>query len=111
MQKFNRATLVLITALLGSAAGATGLTNTSADYGYAALTAPVDRTIVVDASTKVVNVTNGETVEFKIDDQSVRWHFDTFHNEAVLDLSKIAPQAAQATSVRVYVAANPLYQS
>ena len=111
MQKFNRATLVLITALLGSAAGATGLTNTSADYGYAALTAPVDCTIVVDASTKVVNVTNGETVEFKIDGQSVRWHFDTFHNEAVLDLSKIAPQAAQATSVRVYVAANPLYQS
>jgi hypothetical protein len=50
-------------------------------------------------------------VEFKIDGQSVRWHFDTFHRESVLDLSKIAPQAAQAASVRVYVAANPLYQS
>ncbi|NML60067.1 CzcE family metal-binding protein [Massilia sp. RP-1-19] len=111
MQKFNRATFVLITALLGGAAGAAGLTNTGADYGYVALTAPVDRTIVIDASTKVVNVTNGETVEFKIDGQSIRWHFNTFHRESVLDLSKIVPQAAQAANVRVYVAANPLYQS
>lgn len=104
-------TVIAVSALLASTAGAVSLTNSSVNYGYSAPTVLADRTIVITPSTKSVNVTNGETVEFDIKGQTFRWSFNTFQREAVLDLAKIAPEGTPAGEVRVYVAANPLYQN
>lgn len=109
MKNITLNTVILLSALLAATAGAIGLTSTSADYGYSAATIPADRTIVITPSTKSVNVSNGETVEFDIQGKTFRWSFNTFHREAALELSKIAPDGVPVGSVRVYVAANPLY--
>jgi hypothetical protein len=108
MKTINPSILVLLSALVSGVAGANGLSNTSADYGTE-VAAPAARTIVITPSTKYVNVSNGEVVEFSINGKTLRWNFNTFQQETAFDLSKIAPQA-QAGNVTVYVTPNPLYR-
>lgn len=66
-----------------------------------------DRSIGVDAGTRWVNVTGGETIEFKVGGESFTWRFDTFSNSPVFDLREIAPAGALNRSITVYVSPNP----
>ena len=90
----------------GAYGGAAGAGNV---YGSAA-SAAAQRQIDVSASTKWINVVNGETVRFNVDGQSFVWNFGTLRGETSFDLSAIAPKNLQVPMVRVYVASNPLYR-
>jgi hypothetical protein len=110
----NKRTILLLSLGLASivqAAGASaaGLTGTSADFGVPVPTAVADRQIDVGTSTKSVNVTDGESVKFNVNGQSFTWHFDTFQQGTVVDLSKIAPPDAGVQGVQVYVAPSETY--
>jgi hypothetical protein len=63
------------------------------------------RIIDLTAPRKAVNVTAGETVEFRLTGHTVVWDFDTL-GTPTFALSRIIPDAP---AVRVYVAPNPLY--
>lgn len=72
----------------------------------------VDRTIIIDANTKHINVTGGETVRFVVGDSSFEWLFDTYATSPVFDLKAIAPDGVlDHQSVKVYVSPDPLYAS
>jgi hypothetical protein len=114
MLNFKRATIALAFAGLSTAtmlASAAGLSGTSADFGSRVPAATAERTIVLSAATKFVNVHNGETVQFKVNGQMFTWHFQTYLNESAFDLSKIAPAGVDVGHVTAYVAADPLYRS
>lgn len=71
-----------------------------------------DRTIVLDAATKWVNVTGGETVKFIVNGKSFSWRFDTNNLAPVFDLDQIAPAGMlSGQRIKVYVAPDPLYTS
>jgi plastocyanin len=109
---------ILSTAALGLAllagfahAAPTATTSTSAaSYGETARAEAADRTIVVKPGA-AVNVTNGETVTFIVGEKSFTFHFQTYSSTQSLPLAAIAPADVNAGSVRVYVAASPLYQN
>ena len=79
--------------------------------GRISYNASPDRTIVVDGSSKWINVTGGKTVRFVAGDQSFDWMFDTFLSSPVFDLGDIAPAGMIDRSVKVYVSPDPLYTS
>jgi hypothetical protein len=71
-----------------------------------------DRTIVLDANAKWVNVTGGETIRFVVAGKSFLWRFDTYSTEPAFELNKIAPAGMLGErAIRVYVAPDPLYSS
>jgi hypothetical protein len=114
MLNIKRATIVLAfaglsTVSLISSAHAAGQSRNAPDYGILVTTSAFDRVINVDAGTKYVNVTNGETVRFNANGQMFIWHFDTFPTETQFDLSKIASANVTLKGVQVYVANNPQY--
>jgi phosphate-selective porin len=80
------------------------------DIGTPAMNGTAGRTIVIDAHTRWVNVTNGETVQFDVNGYRFAYTFDAWSNVNVVDLSAIAPGDAMAPMVRVYIAANPASQ-
>lgn len=108
MLKLNAAALLILSAVAATGANATGLKGTDADYGVAVADSAASRTITVKPGAKYINVTNGETVSIMVGDQRFSWHVDTFPNQNVFDLSKIAPAGVQADGVQVYVARDPL---
>jgi len=76
---------------------------TAADeYGSPAPVQASQRTIVVDGSTRYVNVKQGETVTIRTGDTSISWYFDGIL--PVFPLSKILPIPAAGKPVQVYVA-------
>lgn len=95
--------LTIATASLGAAH--------AADYGQTVDNHFSQRVIDLDAGTKYVNVTNGETVQFVQQGKSFTFHFETYPNVTEVDLKKIAPAGFDAGAVEVYVATNPLYRS
>lgn len=71
-----------------------------------------DRTIVLGADAKWVNVTGGETIRFVVGGKSFSWRFDTYSTSPVFELDKIAPAGMLGgQSIKVYVAADPLSTS
>lgn len=71
----------------------------------------VDRTIVIGADTKHVNVAGGETVKFTVGDKSFEWLFDTYEASRVFDLREIAPEGVIGNQhVKVYLSPDPTYQ-
>lgn len=112
MFKINRAAIALSIglAISAGAASAADVVGSPAQYGRHALTANATREIVIDAKTKWVNVTNGETVHFIKDDKSFTWRFDVLGDETSFRLSQIAPADFNVEGLRVYVAANPSYR-
>lgn len=78
--------------------------NQLARYGYTSSGA-VARVVIVDSSTKYLNVTRLETVQIKVGGKDVTWMFDTL-GTAPFPLSKIIPGAEGVT---VYVVENPAY--
>ncbi|TFW29471.1 CzcE family metal-binding protein [Duganella callida] len=95
---------------LTGAAHAAPPSGTAADYGVAVPAAAAQRAITINADTKWVNVTDGETVRFDVNGQSFTWHFSTYPQISSFDLARIAPAGVTAGSVRVYIATNPLYR-
>ena len=109
MKKSTIAAISLLTVLFSGVASANSLSNTAADFGNRVQAQSSDRTIVINADTKYVNVVDGETVQFSVNGQTFAFNFNTVLGETVCDLSKIVPEGVQVRSVRVFVAANPLY--
>jgi hypothetical protein len=86
------AALVLVAPLLVANATASGL--------------GVDRTIVIDSSTRWVNVNGGDVIRFIANGQSFDYRFNSYTQSHVYDLGKIAPTGALNRSVKVYVSAD-----
>ncbi|CDG83635.1 CzcE family metal-binding protein [Janthinobacterium agaricidamnosum] len=109
MRKSFRA--AILCAALPASFAASAQTNTvhDAPYGSAAPASAAQRQVSITPDTASVNVSNGETVEFKLNGGSFTYHFATLRREASFDLAQIAPAGAASGKVTVYVAANPLY--
>ncbi len=73
----------------------------TAVLGDAVPDSPTARTIVITPDTRSVDVQFGETVVFSINDTRFAWQFYTPARS--FDLNQIAPAAALAKTVRVYV--------
>lgn len=92
----------MLLASLFAGASASAFALTSADqYGSAAGSQFTQRTIVIDGSTRYLNVQHGETITIRDGDTTISWHFDGI--DGAFDLSKILP-AASGQKVEVYVA-------
>ncbi|WP_020653706.1 CzcE family metal-binding protein [Massilia niastensis] len=109
MLNLNKAAVLILSAVLASAASAAGMTGTSADYGRAVADASYDRVVTIKPGMKYANITDGETVKFEIDGKSFTWSVHTYPNQNSFQLSRIAPADIDASGVTVYVAPNPLY--
>src|SRR5258706_585978 len=95
--------LVAVVALALSAASLSAFAVTSTDrYGEAATPAAAQRTIVIGANTRSVNVNHGEVVKFVANGQEFTWDFDGVPQ--AFDLKQVAPQGALDHDVRVYIA-------
>jgi hypothetical protein len=69
----------------------------------------VDRTIVIDSSTRSVHVDGGDVVRFSANGQSFDYRFNSYTHSRVYDLGQIAPAGALNGSVKVYVTADDRY--
>lgn len=71
-----------------------------------------DRTIVLGAGAKWVNVTGGETIRFVVGGKSFAWRFDTYSTSPAFELDKIAPAGMlDGRSIKVYVSPDPRHTS
>src|SRR5437773_3668857 len=97
-------TLVKAVAVLAlSAASLSAFALTDADrYGETATPVTAQRTIVIGANTRSVNVNHGEVVKFVANGQEFAWDFDGVPQS--FDLRQVAPQGALDHDVRVYIA-------
>ncbi|MGZ5902639.1 MAG: CzcE family metal-binding protein, partial [Reyranella sp.] len=87
MNATTRALLVPLLAILAFAtAHAAPRIEPSADYGKVVASKAADKSVRIDASTRYVNVADGETVRFEIDQQAFTFAFDTYPGEQSLDL-------------------------
>lgn len=78
------------------------------DAGMVVNTHAPNRTIVVDANTRSINVTDGETVQFDVGGQRFSYAFNAWNSIDSVPLSAIVPNGVTAPKVRVYIAQNPL---
>lgn len=66
------------------------------------------RVVDIKPDTRWVNVTNGDTVTFNVDNQAFTWNFSLYHGEGAVKLGSIMPADlhadAHAEKVVVYVA-------
>ena len=109
MLNTHRSALAILCAILATSASAAGPTGTAADYGTPAHHGAAQRTIELQADTRHINVTRGETVTIARAGQRFTWHVQTFNNKTVFALSAIAPKDMPVDGIQVYVAGNPLY--
>lgn len=91
----------LFVSVLFASASAFAITP-SDQYGEAVATNAVQRTVIVDSTTRYINVAHGETVTIRDGDKSVQWCFDGLSGS--FPLSTILPSAAGDKPVHVYVA-------
>lgn len=113
MNKLTRTLALTIAAGAAFAAGTAGAMprpQAPMDYGRVIMSDTADRDVVVDASTRWVNVTNGQTVRFNVGGRQFTFAFDAWPSAGSVPLSVIAPKGVTVPDVRVYIAANPLYQ-
>lgn len=110
--KFKR-TLVIAASFAAATLAAAGAQAAPASqrYGEAVQGGAPDRSVTLTASTKYVNVTDGQTIRFNADGKTFEWHFDTLSGSPNFDLSAIAPKDVDVSGVRVYVDENPLYRN
>jgi hypothetical protein len=110
--KATRTHLVSLIALAAVVASAPGLANhpsVSPFYGSPVhgSAKSLDRSIAIDSSTRWVNVTGGETIQFRVGGESFLWHFDTYNYSPVFDLREIAPGGSIDRPIKVYVSPHP----
>ena len=110
MTPLTRTLALSILALAASTAGATPRPSMPMDFGRIVMSDTADRDVTVDASTRWVNVTNGQTVRFDVGGQRFTFTFDAWPTTDSIPLSAIAPKGVAVPDVRVYIAPNPLYQ-
>jgi uncharacterized cupredoxin-like copper-binding protein len=80
-------------------------TVTEADVlGHPAQLAAAQRTIVINAKTKWVNVKHGETVRFVAGGQEFTWDFDGMSSS--FELNRVAPAGALGRKVTAYISPN-----
>ncbi|MFT5643041.1 MAG: hypothetical protein ACI83P_000577 [Janthinobacterium sp.] len=77
-------------------------------FGDAAPVSAATRTIVITSSTKYVNVTAGETINFIVGDKSFAWTFDGTSHSA-FNLERVSPANLINNKIVVYIAPNTLY--
>src|SRR5260221_12404834 len=99
MKTLEKAVAVL--ALPAGSLSAVALTNADR-YGEAAPPAAAERTIVIGANTRFVNVNHGEIVKFVANGQEFAWDFDALPQ--VFDLKQVALQGAIDHRVGVHLA-------
>jgi heavy-metal resistance protein CzcE len=103
MEKTVKLFASTIAALTLSAMSLSAVAMTNADlYGEAASPAVAERTIVIGANTRFVNVNHGEIVKFVANGKEFAWDFDGLPQS--FDLKQVAPQGAIDHNVRVYIA-------
>lgn len=78
-------------------------------YGYPARAGSADRVIEIRRGRKLVTVTNGETILFKVYGKAFAWKFESVPGHANFDLEEIAPQDVDVRGIRVYCVPD-LYQ-
>ncbi len=80
-------------------------TVTEADVlGHAAQLSAAERTIVINAKTKWVNVKHGEVVRFVAGGQEFTWAFDGMSSS--FELNRVAPAGTLGREVTAYIAPN-----
>ena len=80
-------------------------TVTEADVlGHPAQLLAAERTIVINAKTKWVNVKHGEVVRFVAGGQEFTWAFDGM--SSAFELNRIAPAGALGREVTAYISPN-----
>src|SRR5258708_36551860 len=95
--------LKAVAALALSAASLSAFALTNADlYGEAASPAAAERTIVIGANTRFVNVNHGEIVKFVANGREFAWDFDGVPQ--AFDLKQVPPPGAIDHTGRVYIA-------
>lgn len=110
MTKLTRTLALSILALAAFATSTAGAMPRPMDAGRVIMSDTADRDVAVDASTRWVNVTNGQTVRFTVGGQHFTFMFDAWPSTDSVPLSAIAPKGVTVPDVRVYIAPNPLYQ-
>jgi hypothetical protein len=108
--RMTKLTRTLALSILALAAGTAGAMPRPMDAGRVVMSDTADRDVAVDASTRWVNVTNGQTVRFTVGGQHFTYVFDAWPSTDSVPLSAIAPKGVSVPDVRVYIAPNPLYQ-
>jgi hypothetical protein len=108
--RMTKLTRTLALSVLVLAAGTAGAMPRPMDAGRVIMSDTADRDVTVDASTRWVNVTNGQTVRFTVGGQRFTYVFDAWPGTDSIPLSAIAPKGVTVPDVRVYIAPNPLYQ-
>ena len=89
---------------LSAAALSAGAATMSTDLlGEPAQASAAVRTLVINGTTKYVNVKHGEVIRFVANGREFVWNFDGLAQPQPFDLSQIAPAGAVDHSVTVYV--------
>jgi hypothetical protein len=110
MNTFTRTLLLpLLAGASFASAHAAPMTNSSADYGRIVDTSTVDKEVKIGTATRYVNVVNGQTVRFRVGDQTFSFTFDAWPGDQSVDLALIAPQGMVVPHARVYVAPDRRY--
>lgn len=103
--------IAVLAAFAGSLASAPSFALTKGDLtGSPASPAAATRTVQVDAGSRSINVSYGETVNFVVrggsGEKMFAWRFDGTQNQ--LSLSDIAPDVASPVKIYVDQSQNPL---
>ena len=106
----TKLTRILALSIFALAAGTAGAMPRPMDAGRVIMSGTADRDVAIDASTRWVNVTNGQTVRFDVGGRRFTFVFDAWPSTDSVPLSAIAPKGVTVPDVRVYIAPDPLYQ-
>jgi Heavy-metal resistance protein CzcE len=98
---FSAVTLLLSVAAMPAIAA----TSRTELLGDAATPSVATKTIMINANTKYVNITGGDTVLFKVGDKMFAWQFDG--RVSKINLSDIAPAGVLDHNVTAYVSNDP----
>jgi hypothetical protein len=77
-------------------------TDSRGNYGSPASGEGADRVIEIKAGRKFINVTNGETILFKVSGKSFAWKFSTTLRHRSFDFSIVAPKDIDVRGIRVF---------
>lgn len=78
--------------------------------GFAVAIGAASRSVSIDPSTRYINVSQGDVVQFSVDGKTFAWQFDTLRDSPI-DLAKIAPADVHVHGVTVFVAPNPVLRN
>ena len=77
--------------------------------GEPATATATTQTIVLQPTTRWVNVTGGDTVRFLVGDKAFAWNFNVATSVRSFDLARVAPPGMLNHSVIAYIKPDPRY--